>query len=261
LVNSTIEATRVTADQPKRLSGIAITFVCLVGAAIAWKPADLYYTESRARHVGEGYLAHMRDPDISKDDLRAMAQQAIFERRLFVGIVAAIWGATVCGLLGASFDLSRRSAGGAAVGLLFGVVVGAITGFVAGFSGQFTAETRPISRIDSDVVQILKTMAYHALIFAVLGLGVGITFAARGARSVGTVSAVFISVLAGLGAALVFTPIVSVLFPLVDTTYVVPPGSAARLLWFLMPASFIGAALGLAERPLRPGANEPSRSA
>jgi len=190
-----------------------------------------------------------------------MAQQATFERRLFVGIVTAIWGATVCGLLGASFHLSRRSAAKAAVGLLLGVVVGAIAGLVAGFSGQFTAETRPISRIDSDVVQILKTMAYHALIFAVLGLGVGITFAARGARFVGTISAVFVAVLAGLGAALVFTPIVSVVFPLVDTTYVVPPGSAARLLWFLIPAGFIGAALDLADRPLRPAADEPSRSA
>jgi hypothetical protein len=251
--------TGVTADQPKRLSGIAITLLCIVGAAIAWKPADLYYTESRARHIGDGYLASTKDPNISKDKLREMAQQTIFERRMFVGIVTAIWGAAVCGLLGASLGLSRRSAMWAVVGLLLGAVIGAITGIVAGFSGQFIAETRPIFRFDADVVQLLKTMGYHALIFAVLGLGVGITFAVQ-ARFVGAISAVFISMLAGLGAALVFTPIVSVVFPLADTTYVVPPGSAARLLWFLIPAGFIGAALSLADRPLRPVPRQAERS-
>lgn len=243
----------MTKDQPRRLSGIAITLLCLAGAVIAWKPADLYYTESRARHIGDAYLANTRDPNIPKDTLRAMTQQTIFERRLFVGIVTAIWGATVCGLLGTSLGLSRRSAARAVVGLLLGVVVGAITGVAAGFSGQYIAETWPINRFDSDIVQILKTMSYHALIFVVLGIGVGTTFAAaQGDRTVRAISAVFVSIIAGLGAALVFTPIVSVVFPLVDTTYVVPPGSAARLLWFLTPAGFIGAALGLADRPLRP---------
>ncbi|HVJ82856.1 MAG TPA: hypothetical protein VNC50_17440, partial [Planctomycetia bacterium] len=235
-------------ESTARLSGAAALAICLVGAAIAWKPADIYYTPERMRHYGDGYISKIQNPSMSDAELKEKTQRAIFERRLFVGVVTAIWGATVCGLLGLAGGAVRKSAGGAAAALAGGAALGAAIGLVAGFSGQYVAEKYPITRFDTDLAQMTKTMCYHSLVYGLLGLATGIAYSLFARGKTRPALAVATATFGGAAAGMAFTPLASVAFPLVDTTSIVPLGALARLTWFCLPALFAGAALAFVDR-------------
>lgn len=220
-----------------------VALACLVGALLAWKPADHYFDEWHYRHIGPvsaKFYEELARPEITARE-RERSQSNTYPRRLYeAGVVWLCWGVAIGAMIGLLRFRRPQGIFGAVPGLALGFLVGAGLGFAGGAAGEAIRERLENVPLD----ELYKTMAYHAVAFVVCSQAIGATWflllapkgtcyfitAARGA-------------VAALLAAALFGPLTGVLFPLSKINNFVPTGSGSRLLWFALPAVLIGLAV------------------
>lgn len=153
-----------------------------------------------------------------------------------VGLLGALIGA-VLGLVSA---VPTRSAVKAALGLLCGTLSGALLGAVGGALGIALGEQLTGGW---PVEGIVPAAVMHSVFWALAGCGIGLGV------GLPTRSGAFIgrAALAGFGAGLVggllYVPLASVLFPVVNSELPFPNGQWNRLFWVALPTLLVAAAV------------------
>ncbi len=140
------------------------------------------------------------------------------------------------GALGVAFAAIRPASVGLVLRLLSGAVVGALVGAVAGSAAfylqQFFAGQGRIS--------VLQSVMVHSLLFASLGLGLGILSGAFTKNGSIVLQRAGAGLVAGLFAGIAYPILASVLFATVDIDALIPSTLAAQVMWLLLGAVFLG---------------------
>lgn len=229
-------------NSPDRSGGLAagpivLLIAGLVGAGIAWP---------LVMHFDQFFLI--------SEELRALnppysdeAAARIDEEERSVGYLNAmltfgLFGLATAGTFGLTEGLMRRSAKITVVGILGGGIVGALAGVAAGVAAQFVRLQLAMRPLDDGY----KALAIHAIAWIVVGAGLGIAVGMLAGRRAVLFRTGAAGAVAGLVAAVLYSPLAAVLFPLQNSELLLPAGSLNRLLWVSLAGALIGLAVGRA---------------
>lgn len=131
---------------------------------------------------------------------------------------------------------SRRSLRIGIAGLLAGAGLGSAFGGLGGVGGLLTLDyLQPPSHYS-----LVPSLASRVVSSALLGLGIGLGVGVLSARWSMLFRTAITAGLAGVIAGMVFDPISSCVFPLIDSATPIPSGKWNRLMWIAIAAGLIG---------------------
>jgi hypothetical protein len=239
---------------PGRTSGpLVLLATGLLGGVLAWQlmqPFDTYFRIPRLpeemRNVNPSY-----SPEV-KARMRQNERHALL-RNTALGI--GLFGLCVGALLGLAEGIARKSAGVGMLGLLMGGIVGLAFGVGGGLAGAFT---RFALQDGTELNKTFQTIATHAVIWGVVGTGMGLaaTVVAREPRRMRRAACA--SVAAGLIAAFLYSPLAAIWFPAFRSELPIPEGYWNRLFFAALASGLMGLAIGRARTASLP---TPVRSA
>ena len=143
---------------------------------------------------------------------------------------------------------SRRHANVVA-SVAVGAVVGGLCGALGGAAGQLLLDQlRPIP-VDS-LPLMVKTILAHLAVWTLSGLGSGIAVGLAMRKTSGIARPALGGALGGAVAALVYSPLGAITFPLDETDRIVPTGGGNAFLWAAVTGGVIATVMvGLSSRP------------
>jgi hypothetical protein len=145
------------------------------------------------------------------------------------------------GILGAAFgtlSMLLYRPGLFPVGLILGALFGAGGGAAAGYASAFAYHFALANHRD-----FVGPIA-HAAAFSILGVGLGVAFAATSGGFRSLPGYILAGVLSGFLAALIFHPVMARFLPVHNVDMIVPVELAPQLLWTAIPAALFGLFLG-----------------
>jgi hypothetical protein len=166
------------------------------------------------------------------------------EATLAMGIVGALAGV----LLGTAESWTRISVGRAAIHAPLAAVIGGLIGATAGFTAPLF---QSMVLAPASMTPMAKTIAVHAYMFGVLGLGLGLAISVPLLNPRLMLHCVLGCILGGVFAAILYAPLMGYLLPRVRTERLLPVAGAERLIWLAMATTLIGltvAGLGIDRR-------------
>ncbi len=208
--------------------------------------------------VGVFVLSNWGSPfNIPKElaDLPATAAQEKLElkdraTRRVVCLNSSVSVALLAGIVAAALAActSRRHAHVVA-GVAVGAVVGGMCGAFGGAAGQLLLDRlRPVP-VDS-LPLMARAILPHLAVWILGGLGSGLAVGFSVRKATGVARPAFAGVLGGAVAALVYSPLGAIAFPLNETDRIVPTGIGNTLLWAAVTGGVIATVIvGLSSRP------------
>jgi hypothetical protein len=170
--------------------------------------------------------------------------------RRVVALNSSVSVATLAGLVALALAAfaSRRQANVVA-GVAVGAVVGGMCGALGGGAGQLLLDQlRPIP-VDS-LPLMVKTILAHLAVWILGGLGSGIAIGFAMRTTTGVSRPACAGALGGAVAALVYSPLGAIAFPLDETDRIVPTGGGNAFLWAAVTGGVIATVIaGLSRRP------------
>jgi hypothetical protein len=115
-----------------------------------------------------------------------------------------------------------------------------VAGAVGGFAGHLLLQ-QLLPLPEATLSPMLKTIAAHALAWAVAGAGLGMSLALSGGGMIKPGRTLASGIAGGVLAAIVYSPLGAIFFPLSATDLVVPSGTGNGAMWAAVNAVVLGA--------------------
>jgi hypothetical protein len=223
---------------------VVIAVVGVLAAMLAHfaisRTADVFHLPPEMTGLGGGNV-----PGADDQARLIAAQRVLFYKHtaLWLGSTGAILGA----LFGLVLGVFRRSAAAVWRGTIGGMLLGGLFGAAAGPSA-IRVERWLNSQLASheshlpDYQLIVLQAATWLVIGAGVGIGVGLGAPAKRFRE--AARSMLLCAIAGAVGSTLYLTLAGILLPLADTTILMPNGAAEWLLWLVLPAAFMGLALG-----------------
>ena len=142
------------------------------------------------------------------------------------------FGMFTCGLLSMAAGLTRGARRSSLTGTALGVLLGGSLGALAGLVGCAT-ETR-LRSVTED--EFLRIIGMHSAYWIIAGIGIGMAIGLTRGTRMAIPKSLFVAVVAGVLAAVVYSPLAGTLFPIESGDAVIPYSLSTRLLWTTLTA-------------------------
>lgn len=221
----------------------SVVLMSVIGALVAWKPADLFYHEARMLRPSKLNAASMAQ--MTQEQIDTTRRQETVQRLSEAGTFAAIGAACICGGIGLATGLARGRFGRGLAGGIGGLVLGGAAGFSAGVVGKVLSDKYRIMPILTTTEKLSRIYLFQVTAFLLIALAAAVIFlivlpdSRRWFRTIfGAAAAAALTTPIYLAATAIFSPLAS-------TENFIPLDSICRLIWFLTPALLVSLAVSL----------------